>query len=110
MSFVRKKISAYPWPVEIKKPSETTPGEFESSTFIIKFKRLKKSELVKFDAEQDFTALKKIIAGWDQIEDEEGKDIPFTDKELKTFSEDVDWVAGVVNAFSDFYQNAQGKN
>ena len=56
MSFVRKKISAYPWPVEIKKPSETTPGEFETSTFIIKFKRLKKTELVKFEAEQDYRA------------------------------------------------------
>jgi hypothetical protein len=110
MSFVRKKISAYPWPVEIKKPSETTPGEFESSTFIIKFKRLKKSELTKFEAEQDFGALKKIIVGWSQIQDEEGKDIPFCDKELKAFSEDVDFVAGVVEAFGNFYQNANAKN
>ena len=59
MSFIRKKISAYPWPVEIKKPSETKPGEFETSTFIIKFKRLKKSELTKFETDQDFGALKK---------------------------------------------------
>jgi len=110
MSFIKKKVSAYPWPVEVKKPSETSPGEFDIHNFTIKFKRLKKSELVKFDAEQDFTALKKIIAGWDQIEDEEGKAIPFCDKELKIFSEDVDFVAGVVTAFSDFYQNAQGKN
>ena len=110
MSFVRKKISAYPWPVEVKKPSETTPGEFETSTFIIKFKRLKKSELTKFEADQDYAALKKIIVGWSQIQDEDGKDIVFSDKELKAFSEDVDWVAGVVTAFTDFYQNAQGKN
>ena len=110
MSFIRKKISAYPWPVEVKKPSETTPGEFESSTFIIKFKRLKKSELVKFEAEQDYGALKKIIAGWSQIQDEDGKDIVFSDKELRAFSEDVDWVAGVVTAFADFYQNANAKN
>ena len=110
MSFVRKKISAYPWPVEIKKPSETTPGEFESSTFIIKFKRLKKSELTKFEAEQDYGALLKIIVGWSQIQDEEGKDIPFSDKELKAFSEDVDFVAGVVQAFGDFYKNANAKN
>ena len=110
MSFIRKKISAYPWPVEVKKPSETTPGEFEVSTFIIKFKRLKKSELTKFEAEQDYGALKKIIVGWSQIQDEEGKDIVFCDKELKAFSEDVDFVAGVVQAFSAFYQNAQEKN
>ena len=110
MSFVRKKISAYPWPVEVKKPSESTPGEFETSTFIIKFKRLKKTELVKFEADQDFGALKKIIVGWSQIQDEDGKDIVFSDKELKAFSEDVDWVAGVVTAFTDFYKNAQGKN
>ena len=44
------------------------------------------------------------------IKDEEGKAITFTDKNLREFSEDVDWVAGVVTAFTDFYQNAQGKN
>ena len=110
MSFIRKKISAYPWPVEIQKPSETKPGEFESSTFVPPFKRLKKSELTKFEAEQDFGALKKIIAGWSQIQDEDGKDIPFSEKELKAFSEDVDFVAGVVQAFGDFYRNANAKN
>ena len=110
MAFIKKKVSAYPWPVEVKKPSEQSPGEFEVSTFIVKFKRLKKSELTKFEGEQDFAALKLIIAGWEQIEDEGGKAITFTDKNLKDFSEDVDWVAGVVTAFSDFYQNAQGKN
>jgi len=110
MSFIKKKVSAYPWPVEVKKPSEQSPGEFDTHNFIIKFKRLKKSELVKFEAEQDYGALKKIIAGWDQIEDEEGKAIPFTDKNLRDFSEDVDFVAGVVAAFTDFYQNANAKN
>lgn len=110
MSFIRKKISAYPWPVEIKKPSETKPGEFETSTFIIKFKRLKKSELTKFETDQDFGALKKIIVGWSQIQDEEGKDIIFSEKELKAFSEDVDFVAGVIQAFGDFYKNANAKN
>jgi len=110
MSFIKKKVSAYPWPVEVKKPSETTPGEFDTHNFIIRFKRLKKSELTKFEDEQDYGALKKIIAGWDQIEDEAGKAIPFTDKNLRDFSEDVDFVAGVVAAFTDFYQNANAKN
>ena len=32
MAFVRKKTKVYPWPVEIKTPSETNIGEFETTT------------------------------------------------------------------------------
>jgi len=34
MAFIRRKSKAYPWPVEIKRPSETNPGEFDTDKFI----------------------------------------------------------------------------
>ena len=34
MAFVRKKSKVYPWPVEVKRPSESVPGEFETTKFI----------------------------------------------------------------------------
>ena len=33
MAFVRKKTKVYPWPVEVERPSETIPGEFEKTSF-----------------------------------------------------------------------------
>ena len=57
MAFVRKKTKVYPWPVEIKTPSETKIGEFETSEFVGKFKRLSRSELNSFDDETEFQAL-----------------------------------------------------
>ena len=40
MAFVRKKTKVYPWPVEVKTPSETNIGEFDSTSFTGKFIRL----------------------------------------------------------------------
>ena len=48
MAFIRRKSKAYPWPVEIKRPSETNAGEFETEKFTVKFKRLNKKELNTF--------------------------------------------------------------
>ena len=56
MAFVRKKGNIYPWPVEVKRPSLDTPGEFDVDKFIGKFKRLKRSELDNFDNEDEFSA------------------------------------------------------
>ena len=49
MAFVRKKTKVYPWPVQVKTPSETNIGEFDTSEFIGKFKRLSRSELNSFE-------------------------------------------------------------
>ena len=56
MSFIRKKVSAYPWPVEIRKPSEEVVGEFETHKFTIRFKRLAKKELNDFQEKEDYDA------------------------------------------------------
>ena len=72
MSFIRKKVSAYPWPVEVRKPSEEVAGEFETHKFIVKFKRLSKKALNEFTEKEDLEALQKIVAGWSDIKDEDG--------------------------------------
>ena len=56
MAFVRKKTKVYSWPVEVKTPSETKIGEFETSEFIGKFRRLSRTELNNFNEETDFVA------------------------------------------------------
>ena len=110
MAFVRKKTKVYPWPVEIRTPSETKIGEFETTTFTGKFIRLSRSELDSFESATEFEALKKVLVGWEGLTEEDGTPIQFSKAELKTFAEDTDFVAGVLDAFKKFYSNAQGGN
>ena len=110
MAFIRKKTKVYSWPVEIKTPSETNIGEFETTTFIGKFVRLSREELDSFESATEFEALKKVLVGWEDVNEEDGTPINFSDKALKEFSEDIDFVAGVLEAFKKFYANAQVGN
>ena len=110
MAFVRKKSKVYPWPVEVKRPSESVPGEFETTKFIGKFARLDRSSLDKFENEDEFSALSKILVGWEDVNEEDGTAIEFNKTILKEFSEDVDFVKGVLDAFKAFYGNAQSGN
>ena len=96
MAFIRKKTKVYSWPVEIKTPSETNIGEFETTTFIGKFVRLSREELDSFESATEFEALKKVLVGWEDVNEEDGTPINFSDKVLKEFSEDIDFVAGVL--------------
>ena len=110
MAFVRKKTKVYPWTVEISQPSETKVGEFETNEFICKFIRLSRSELNDFESATEFDALKKVLVGWSDVNEEDGTPLEFSDKVLKEFSEDVDFVKGVLDAFKAFYGNAQSGN
>jgi len=110
MAFVRKKTKVYPWPIEIKTPSETKIGEFDTTSFTGKFIRLSRSELDGFESASEYEALKKVLVGWIDVNEEDGTPIEFTDKTLKEFAEDIDFVAGVLDAFKKFYSNAQVGN
>ena len=110
MAFVRKKTKIYPWPVKIQRPSENIPGEFEKFEFIGKFVRLSRTELDNFENEDEYSALVKILVGWEDINEEDGSPIAFSKIVLKEFSEDVDFVKGVLDAFKAFYGNAQSGN
>ena len=110
MAFVRKKTKVYPWPVEVKTPSETNIGEFDSTSFTGKFIRLSRKELDTFDSATEFEALKKVLVGWEDINEEDGTPISFSKTILKEFAEDTDFVAAVLAAFKKFYANAQVGN
>ena len=110
MAFVRKKTKVYPWPVEVKTPSETKVGEFDTTIFTGKFISLSRPELDSFESATEFDALKKVLVGWENLTEEDGTPIQFSKAELKAFAEDTDFVAGVLDAFKKFYANAQSGN
>jgi len=104
MAFVRKKVNSYPWPVVVKRPSEKNPGEFETSEFLITFKRLSQAQLNDFQESSDQKkALLEIVLGWSEILEEDGTEVPFSKATLREFSEDVDFITAVFKAYGLFY-------
>ncbi|MGA0100301.1 MAG: hypothetical protein ACO3LM_12575, partial [Steroidobacteraceae bacterium] len=76
MAFIRKKVKTFKWPVSIEEPADG--GTFETTTFDAIFKRLGRSEFLKLSEKSEFDLLKAVLTGWDGIEDENGKALPFS--------------------------------
>jgi len=110
MAFVRKKVKTFKWPVQVTEPSEDRPGEFDKFEFTAAFKRVKLSELESLGEESGLPLLKKVMIGWEGIQDEDGKEVPFSSKELESFSDDVDWVKAVLAAYTKTYEGAESGN
>jgi len=110
MAFVRKKVKTFKWPVEVKEPSDSKPGEFETSEFTAVFKRVKMSELKKLDDEQGVELLKKVMVGWEGVTDEAGKEVKFSVSELVDFADDIDWLKAVLAAYTKTYAEAESGN
>jgi len=110
MAFVRKKVKTFKWPVEVKEPSDTKPGKFETSKFTAIFKRVKMSELEGVTESEGASLLKKVLVGWEGINDEDGDEIKFSEAELDEFADDVDWLKAVLSAYTNTYGEAQAGN
>ena len=110
MAFVRKKVKTFKWPVEVKEPSDSKPGEFETSEFTAVFKRVKMSELKKLEDEGGVQLLKKVMVGWEGVTDEAGKDVKFSVSELEESADDVDWLKAVLSAYTKTYAEAESGN
>tara|TARA_R100001510_G_C7573874_1_gene149294 strand:- start:159 stop:491 length:333 start_codon:yes stop_codon:yes gene_type:complete len=107
MAFVRKKVKTFKWPVEVKEPSENDPGKFDTHEFIAVFNRVARSVIVKMADEDEGTVLNLILAGWEGIEDENGKPLPFSAKNVAELADDPYWIKGVINAYSGTYNEAE---
>ena len=110
MAFVRKKVKTFKWPVEVQEPSDTKPGEFKKSEFTAIFKRVKLSELEGLSEAEGASLLKKVLVGWEGINDEDGNEVKFSKAELDEFADDVDWLKGVLAAYTKTYGEAQAGN
>ena len=53
MAFVRKKVKTFKWPVEVKEPSETKAGTFDSHEFTAIFNRVSRSVITDMAGEDD---------------------------------------------------------
>ena len=114
----------YKWPVKITIP--TDGGRRETFTFDAVFRRLKQSRITEIiesgqrkskgedlEASQDMSdldLLDEIMAGWDGVEGDDGKAIPFSRSSLEQVCE-MPTVAGqIAEAWLGSLQKAKSKN
>ena len=105
MAFIRKKVKTFKWPVIVEEP--TDGGVFEDSKFDAVFKRVPRSEFQKLADKGDFELLKAVLTGWEGIEDEDGKAVPFSQAMMKEFSDDPYWIRGVLKAYTETFEGAR---
>lgn len=105
MAFVRKKVKTFKWPVKIEEPADG--GVFETSTFDAVFKRVPRSEFQKLADKGDLDLLKSVMVGWDGIDDEDGKPVPFCQATMKEFADDPYWIRGVLKAYTETFEGAR---
>ena len=99
LAFIRKKVKTFKWPVTVEEP--TDGGVFEDSRFDAIFKRVPRSEFQKLADKGDLELLKAVLTGWEGIEDEDGKAVPFSQVTVKEFADDPYWIRGVLKAYTE---------
>ena len=106
--YIRRKVYSYKWPVNVRFP--TDGGVYKSETFTATFCRMKKQELESLDEIGDDVFLEKILLGWEDINDEDGKPVVCSKSNKAELMEDPYWRRSVIEAYFASYNEASAKN
>ena len=123
MAFVLKQSATYTWPVTLVLPVDggrrekhTFDGEFRRLpqtriNEIIRLARLQERGEISPDEElKDVEAVKEILAGWSNVVDDDGQEVPFSEAALCQLAE-IPTVAGqIVRTWFDSLEVAKRKN
>lgn len=123
MAFVLKQSATYSWPVTLILPVDG--GRREKHTFEGEFRRLPQTRINEIvrqaramergrinedEVLEDQDAAKEILVGWSGVVDDDGAEMPFTDKLLDQLLE-IPTVAGqIVRAWFESLEVAKRKN
>jgi hypothetical protein len=123
MAFVLSKSATYLWPVRIS--LATDGGKQTIETFDAEFRRLPQSRINEIvrqakaaergrldDEEQleDADVVREIVAGWSDVKDADGEQIPFSSAKLTELLE-IPTVAGqIVKAWFESLKEGKRKN
>jgi hypothetical protein len=108
MAFVLKKTASYKWPVTVETPIDG--GKFEKQAFDAVFKKMSRSAFNDLVDKGDDALVDGILEGWDGIKDEDGKEIPFTQKTKKELCDDPYVMKALIQAYADSVTGAPAKN
>lgn len=106
MAFTKKTNSTYWWSGVIREPDEE--GALIESDVRLKFKRIGNKEAQKFAGDAEL--LKGVIVDWSGFQDETGKDIPFTKKDLGDMLNDQFVAISMAQIYFDALQKARTGN
>lgn len=123
MAFVLKQSATYTWPITLVLPIDG--GRREKHTFDGEFKRLpqtrineiirqarlqERGKLADDEELQDQDAAKEILAGWTNVVDDKGEEVPFSEAALNQLLE-IPTVAGqIVRTWFESLEVAKRKN
>jgi hypothetical protein len=106
MAFTRKTNSTYWWTGVIREPDEE--GTLIESEVRLKFKRIGHKESQGFAGDAEL--LKGVIIGWSGFQDETGKEIAFTKKDLSDMLNDQFIAISMAQIYFDALQKARTGN
>jgi len=108
MAFIKRPAGTgtYKWPAEIKTPMDG--GLYQTETMTLEFKRQEAGRATQYRSDPEF--LRAAIVGWEGYDDENGKPVPFSLKELDELLKDEFFVIGASRAFTDSLAGAREKN
>lgn len=119
MAFVLKQSDTYTWPVTFEIPN--SGGRHEKHTFDAEFKRLPQSKVAPMiskldgldaaaDLEQITDMAAEIMVGWSAVTDNDGKEIPFSQKALAELLEIPLVAVAILRHYFDSIKGAKRKN
>jgi hypothetical protein len=108
MTFVRKRSATVKWPVTVNVPADG--GNFTEATFNAHFRNIGRADFNKLAAQGDDALIEAVLVGWDDMSDEDGKEILFSAATLKEQLDDYQWVQGTIAAYLEMLNGAKRKN
>ena len=111
MAFVRKKNKTFKWPIVVREPSEENAGEYAENEFIGIFARLTRTEYAKLgESTDELESLRKILKGWEGLNEEDGTPVKYTVNNLKALLEDPFWTSAVLDTYGKALEESKLKN
>ena len=108
MAFVLKKTASYKWEVKVEVPVDG--NQFESQTFEAVFKKISRSAFNNLVDRGDDALVDELLLGWEGVNDENGKPVPFTEKNKKQMADDPYVLRALIQAYADSVTGVIAKN
>jgi hypothetical protein len=108
VAFVLKKTASYKWEVKVEVPVDG--NQFETQAFEAVFKKISRSSFNDLVDKGDDALVDEILLGWEGINDENGKAVPFTERNKKQLCDDPYVLRGLIQAYADSVTGVTAKN
>ena len=108
MAFVLKKTASYKWEVKVEVPVDG--NQFETQAFEAVFKKISRSAFNNLVDKGDDALVGEILLGWEGINDDTSKPVPFTEKNKDQLCDDPYVLRALIQAYADSLTGVTAKN